>query len=134
MLKKLAIGIAGTAMLLSLAACSSATKAASGITVVTTDYKFAPTTWTVNKGQPVSLTLKNTGKLEHEWVLIKKDAAVTVPFSDDDEDKVYWEIEAGPGETQAGTFTAPSEAGTYTVVCGAPAHLEQGMQATLLVQ
>ena len=32
------------------------------------------------------------------------------------------------------TFTAPSEAGTYKVVCGTPAHLELGMAATLVVK
>ena len=33
--------------------------------------------------------------------------------------KIFWEIEAGPGETKTETFTAPNEAGTYKVVCGA---------------
>jgi uncharacterized cupredoxin-like copper-binding protein len=133
-LKKLALGIAAATTILSLAACSSATSAGTAIAVVTTDYKFAPTSWTVSKGQSVSLTLQNTGALDHEWVLLKKDTAVTLPFDDDDEDKVYWEIEANPGQTQTGTFTAPAEAGTYTVVCGTPAHLEQGMEAELVVQ
>ena len=102
--------------------------------MTTNDYKFAPTSWQVNKGQNISFTLKNTGKLQHEWVLLKADTQVTMPFDDDDEDKVFWEIEAEPGDRpRAKSFTAPSEAGTYTVVCGTPAHLEQGMAATLVV-
>jgi uncharacterized cupredoxin-like copper-binding protein len=56
-----------------------------------------------------------------------------MPFDEDDEDKVFWEIEADPGQTKTESFTVPSEAGTCTVVCGTPAHLEQGMAATLVV-
>jgi plastocyanin len=104
------------------------------ISVTTTDFKFDPTSWTVTAGKQVELTLKNDGVLEHEWVIIKKGMQVTIPFDDDDEEKVYWEMEAAPGETKTETFTAPSEAGTYTIVCGTPAHLEQGMTGTLIVK
>ncbi|MFL7892856.1 MAG: plastocyanin/azurin family copper-binding protein [Anaerolineales bacterium] len=104
------------------------------ISVTTTDFKFEPTNWTVSAGNEVELTLTNDGTLEHEWVIIKQGMEVTIPFDEDDEDKVYWEMEAQPGETKTETFTAPSEAGTYTVVCGIPAHLEQGMTGTLIVE
>ena len=104
------------------------------ISVITTDFKFDPTSWTVTAGKQVELTLKNEGVLEHEWVIIKNGMQVTIPFDDDDEEKVYWEMEAAPGETKIETFTAPSEAGTYTIVCGTPAHLEQGMTGTLIVK
>lgn len=104
------------------------------ISVTTTDFKFEPTSWTVSAGNEVELTLTNDGTLEHEWVIIKQGMEVTIPFDEDDEDKVYWEMEAQPGETNTETFTAPSEAGTYTVVCGIPAHLEQGMTGTLIVK
>ena len=104
------------------------------ISMTTTDFKFDPTSWTVTADKQVELTLKNEGVLEHEWVIIKNGMQVTIPFDDDDEEKVYWEIEAAPGETKTETFTAPSEAGTYTVVCGTPAHLEQGMTGTLIVK
>jgi len=117
---------------LALSACG-----ASGpekISVTTTDFKFEPTSWTVSAGNEVELTLTNDGTLEHEWVIIKQGMEVTIPFDEDDEDKVYWEMEAQPGETNTETFTAPSEAGTYTVVCGIPAHLEQGMTGTLIVK
>jgi plastocyanin len=104
------------------------------ISVTTTDFKFDPTSWTVSAGKQVELTLKNDGALDHEWVIIKKGMEVTIPFDDDDEEKVFWEMEAGAGETKTETFTAPSEAGTYTIVCGTPAHLEQGMSGTLTVK
>ena len=104
------------------------------ISVTTTDFMFEPTSWTVSAGQPVEITMKNDGVLGHEWVILKKDMQVTIPFDADDEEKVYWEIEAAAGETKTATFTAPSAAGTYTVVCVIPAHMEQGMTGTLIVK
>jgi len=104
------------------------------ISVITTDFKFEPDGWTVAAGQPVTLTLTNRGANEHEWVLLKEGMTVTPPFGEQDEDKVFWEIEVEPGATQTATFTAPKEAGTYDVICGTPGHLEQGMRATLVVK
>jgi uncharacterized cupredoxin-like copper-binding protein len=117
---------------LMLSACGSS--GPEKISVTTTEFMFEPTSWTVSAGKQVELTLKNDGKLDHEWVIIKQGMEVTVPFDADDEDKVFWEMEAGPGETMTETFTAPSEAGTYTIVCGTPAHLEAGMTGTLIVK
>jgi len=121
-----------TFVVLTLTACG-----ASGpekISVTTTEFNFEPKSWTVSAGKQVELTIQNDGTLDHEWVIIKKGMEVTIPFDADDEDKVFWEMEAGPGETKTETFTAPSEAGTYTIVCGTPAHLEQGMSGTLIVK
>ena len=117
--------------------CASLLAACGGpgneISVATTDFHFSPQNWTVAAGESITVTLTNKGALEHEWVLLKRGMSVTLPFNDDDEDKVLWEIEAKAGETATGTFTAPA-AGNYEVVCGVVGHLEQGMQATLLVK
>jgi len=88
----------------------------------------------VPAGQQITITLVNQGANEHEWVLLKAGAAVTPPFDEDDEDKVYWEPEVAPGETKTATFTAPGKPRTYEVVCGLPAHIEGGMEATLIVK
>ncbi len=104
------------------------------ISVTTTDFQFSPPSWTVHSGEQVTLSMKNTGKEEHEWVILKKGTTVTIPFGDDDENKVFWEIEASPGKTNKETFTAPREPGTYDIVCGKPKHIEQGMKGTLIVQ
>ena len=117
-------------LMLGLGACTKKNE----ISVTSTDFKFEPLEWTISAGRETSITLINEGTLEHEWVLLKKGMEVTIPFDADDEEKVFWEIEAGPKETTTGTFTAPTEAGTYTVVCGTPGHLEQGMEAALIVK
>jgi plastocyanin len=122
--------LAAALLLFTLAGCSSSNK----ISVTTTDFNFSPQEWTVNAGQQIEVTLTNKGALNHEWVLIKAGEAVTPPFDGDDESKVVWEIEAGPGETVTGTFTAPGQPGTYTVVCGVLGHLEAGMTGSLVVE
>ena len=113
-----------------LAACSSGNR----ISVTATDFKFDTKTASIAAGQEIKLTLTNGGANEHEWVLLKQGTEVTVPFDADDEDKVFWEIEAQPGETKTESFTAPTEAGTYTIVCGITGHLEQGMTTTIEIK
>ena len=104
------------------------------MTVMTTDFQFAPNTWKMPSGKKVTLTITNAGEQEHEWVLLKRGTNVTVPFGEDDEDNVYWEIEAGPNETKRETFVTPLKPGTYNIVCGKPQHIERGMKATLIVE
>jgi plastocyanin len=131
MFRRIAPALIVGALLFGLTACGGSSNT---IAVTTTDFKFDAQSWTVSAGQEVTLTITNKGANEHEWVLLKMGTAVTPPFDADDEDKVFWEIEAQPGETKTETFTAPSEAGTYTIVCGISGHLEQGMQAALAVK
>jgi uncharacterized cupredoxin-like copper-binding protein len=130
--KSVAVLVFGVAVVLVLSGCAGGA-AGNAISVTTTDFKFEPTTWTIPAAQTINLTLVNRGANEHEWVLLKQGTDVTLPFDDDDEDKVYWEIEAAPGETKAESFTSPT-AGTYKIVCGIAGHLEQGMQGSLVVQ
>lgn len=131
MFRKLIVVLAVFASILALAGCASGPEK---ISVTTTEFVFEPMTWEVSAGKEVELTIINEGALEHEWVIIKQGQEVTIPFDDDDEEKVYWELEALGKETKVGTFTAPSEPGTYTIVCGTPAHLEAGMKGTLTVK
>jgi plastocyanin len=131
MFRKITFPLIAGALLIVLAACGGKSNA---ITVNTTDYRFDPQSWTVSPGQSIPFTITNKGSVEHEWVLLKKGTAVTQPFDEDDEDKVFWEIEAGPGETKTETFTAPGERGSYIVVCGIPGHVENGMAGTLVVK
>jgi uncharacterized cupredoxin-like copper-binding protein len=98
------------------------------------DFAYTPNSYSVPAGKPVSLELKNMGTLVHEFVIMKKGVQATLPFDDDDEANIYWEKELEAGENATVEFTAPSEAGTYQVVCGTAGHLEQGMQATMEVK
>jgi plastocyanin len=123
------------ALVLTVSACTSAAKAGPSTTldVQMTDFAYSPTSFAIPAGKEITLNLKNNGKVPHEFVIIKRGEKVTLPFDDDDEAKVYWEQEAKAGETVSVKFTAPSEPGTYDVVCGQPSHMEAGMVSTLTV-
>jgi plastocyanin len=64
---------------------------------------------------------------------MKMGSEASVPFGEEDEAQIFWEIELPANETTSVQFTAPSEPGTYEIVCGTAGHLEQGMRATLVV-
>ena len=104
------------------------------IEVTTKGFQFEPNTWTITSGQKVTLRITNPTVQEHEWVLLKEGTKITLPFGEDDEDKVYWEIEAKAGEIKRGTFTSPLEPGKYDIVCGKPRHIERGMKGTLIIK
>jgi len=131
MLKRVVIFLIPAALIMVLVACGASKDT---LSVTTYDFQFSPDQWSVKAGNEVELTLENKGSQEHEWVLLKQGTSVTMPFDEDDEDKVFWEMEAEPGETKTESFTAPSEPGTYTIVCGIGGHLEEGMQGTLTVE
>lgn len=98
-----------------------------------TEFKFNPSSLTAPAGSEVTLNLSNSGTLEHEYVIMVLGKQATTPFDTDDEPNVYWEKELEKGASESVIFTAPTEPGTYQVVCGTAGHLEQGMQAELIV-
>jgi uncharacterized cupredoxin-like copper-binding protein len=98
------------------------------------EYSFNPATLEVPAGAEVTVNLSNSGTLEHEMVIMVYGASATAPFDDDDEGNIYWEVELEAGDSTTVTFTAPTEPGNYQIVCGIPAHLEQGMVGTLTVK
>jgi uncharacterized cupredoxin-like copper-binding protein len=105
------------------------------ISVTLTDFAYTPNAFTVPAGAQVTLQATNNGSVEHEFAIMKKDTSVAPPFGDKDEGNIFWELdEILPGTTKTATFTAPTEPGTYEVVCGLAGHIEKGMVATLTVQ
>jgi plastocyanin len=67
-------------------------------------FAYTPASWTVAAGTDVTLTLTNTSDTDHEWVILKTPVSTEDEFTEDD---VYWEIEAGAGETKSESFTPP---------------------------
>ena len=120
--------------LIALQACApTAAEATNEINVVTTDFHFTPDKFTVQAGDEVTLNMKNDGKVKHEFVIIKLGMEPTIPWGEDDQEKVFWEHEAEPGTTITEKFTAPTEPGEYIVLCGIQGHLEADMKGKLVV-
>jgi plastocyanin len=98
------------------------------------EYVFIPDTIEVPAGAEVTINLSNSGTLEHEMVIMVFGKEATAPFDEDDETNIYWEHELEAGDNEVVSFTAPSEPGEYQMVCGIPAHLEQGMVGKLIIK
>ncbi len=115
--------------------------------------QFDVKTFEVKAGEPVTLTLKNTGKLPkiamgHNLVVLKKGisaiafgqkalgagANATNPLPDSIKDDVVANTKLlGPGESDTIKFTAPKETGSYEFVCTFPGHFAM-MRGTMTVK
>lgn len=117
-----------------LTACGGGSNAAE-ISVDMEEFMFDPQNYTVPAGAEVTIHMTNNGTLEHEFTIVKLGETLTPPVDESlVEDKIFWEHELAAGESETLTFTAPSEPGEYQIVCVIPGHLEQGMQAKLIVE
>lgn len=103
------------------------------LSVSLSEFAFSPSSASVPAGTEVTLTLTNSGTIEHNWVLLDAGYDASAPFDTGDQAEVVAETTVAAGETQTFSFTAPSTAGSYQVVCSVPGHLEAGMKATLTV-
>ena len=101
-----------------LAACSGG--GGGGNSVEMKEYSFTPPTVTVKANQAVTINLRNTGTLVHDWVV----QGMPGP-------EVKGEVQ--PGRSGTVTFT-PTQPGTYRVICAQPAHEQSGMVGQLVVQ
>lgn len=98
------------------------------------DFSFDPADIEVPAGAEVTVNLVNSGTVEHEMVIMLLGKDATAPFDDDDEANIFWEAELEAGMSETVIFTAPTEPGTYQLVCGTPTHLELGMVGTFTVK
>lgn len=118
-----------------LTACGSKPAPASTtIDVTLTDYQFTPNTFTVPAGAQITFKAVNNGSHDHSFLIMKKGDEVKGHFTATDKQNVYWGKEPiTVGQTITDTFTAPSDPGTYQIVCGEQGHFEAGMVAKLIV-
>jgi uncharacterized cupredoxin-like copper-binding protein len=126
------------ALIIPLAACGD-DDAASGPKI---DVTFKE--WSIGTSAPsvaagaVTFVVKNNGKEEHEFILLKTDLApdkLEVVNSKVDEDKFEspGEVEeVAPSKTKSGSFTL--KPGHYLLICNLPTHYEQGMRAEFTVK
>lgn len=130
-MRRIVVGVVFV-LVLTLTACGSNKTT---LNVTATDEGYDSSTYTVPAGKEVTLNMTNKGVLEHEFAILKLGEHVTPPFGEKDEDKILWELDGvEAGTTKSATFTAPTEAGEYDVICGIPGHIEKGMIATLIVK
>jgi len=123
-----------------LTACAGASQqAVTEITVEATDFTYDPVSITVPAGQPVTLTLKNTGKVEHDFVIdninvANVEASDSGPAEHHQMSQPEYDLHffAKAGETAVLQFTA-MEPGEYEIFCSIEGHKEAGMIGELIV-
>ena len=130
MKNKLLIALLLTTLFLS--ACGAG-KPSAEIKVEMTDFAFTPNQYTVLAGKEITLNAIHEGLVEHDFVIMKLNTDVGGHFNEEDLSNVYWQVKIQPGDSQTVTFTAPSEPGTYQIVCGMAGHVEAGMVGQLVV-
>ena len=99
-----------------LSACGGGSPAALEIKVDASEFKFDPATITAQVGQPVRVTVTNTGSLEHTFTVTELGVDEPLPV----------------GQTIMVEFT-PAQSGTFELVCTVPGHKEAGMVGTVTV-
>ena len=99
-----------------LSACDGGAPAVREINVDASEFKFEPATITAQVGQPVRVTVTNTGSLEHTFTVTELGVEEPLPV----------------GQTIMVEFT-PAQSGTLELVCTVPGHMEAGMVGTVTV-
>jgi len=123
-------------LLLTAAACSSSGGGSAGhqVDVSLAEYSITPNLQDVTGGT-VTFQVQNSGKVDHEMVVIRTDDAPGgLPFENGEasEQGSRGEIpEIAPGETKTLTLKLP--AGHYVLICNLPGHYMGGMHAGFLV-
>jgi uncharacterized cupredoxin-like copper-binding protein len=103
------------------AAVAAAPAGAQAVTLtVGNGMSFDPANVTVQAGEPVQLTLQNSGQMPHDFTLAD---GVAHPVK----------ITAMGGQTGSGTFTI-DKPGTYSFECSMPGHSGAGMRGTITAQ
>ncbi|HZM24685.1 MAG TPA: cupredoxin domain-containing protein [Anaerolineales bacterium] len=130
----------GLVFVLLLSACGGTAPSTTEIIMEATDFAYSPLSITVAAGQPVTLTLKNAGKVEHDFV-VEKIKLTDVHASNSEpaehhqmghESDYDLHFFAKAGETASLQFTA-IEPGTYEIFCSIEGHKEAGMIGKLIV-
>jgi hypothetical protein len=127
------------------AACGDSESSGSETEVKLTDYAMSVDPGSVEAGD-VKFTVVNDGEVTHEFVVVRADAASSLPTKNDDsvdEDKIAASDQQGEiediaaGETKSATMSL--DAGSYVLFCNvvegtgpnAISHFAEGMTATL---
>lgn len=98
------------------------------------EYNFLPNNVNVKVGETVTLSIENTGKIEHDLEIIGFTPSNVQQNSNHHHENTANTIHlhAAPGEEQSISFT-PTEPGVYKFVCTIPGHKESGMIGTMEV-
>jgi uncharacterized cupredoxin-like copper-binding protein len=103
------------ALTLVLAGCSSEPET-KVVTLLAEDIEWSTNLIEAEVGQPIELTITNTGALDHDFEIAELDLNILL----------------APGQRETITFVV-DEAGTYEYICNIPGHQDAGMVGELVI-
>ena len=89
------------------------------IVIEASEYKFSPSQISVKKGETVKITLKNVGRMQHDF-FVEGLPGANIDLT-------------SAGSTNSIMFT-PSQKGTFTTFCSVGTHRQLGMVGKLIVE
>ena len=123
------------AVIAAVAVATSSDAAAKSTTVTLREFKVSPSPKSVSHGK-VTFTVKNSGDMEHELVVIKtskRASKLPVSYNRASDKGSVGEVEdiAG-GKSKKASFNL--KAGHYVLICNIPGHYKGGMRADFTVK
>jgi uncharacterized cupredoxin-like copper-binding protein len=115
-----------------LAACGKSGPSTQ-LSLTMTDFAFEPNEFEVPAGQEITLNVMHHGTMEHDFIIMKYGTDAGDIFDDEDKANIFWEVALQPGDSETVYFSAPTQPGTYQIICGMPGHLQSGMIGKLIV-
>lgn len=88
------------------------------ITIVGSEFRFQPSSITVQAGERIKITFRNDGSTSHNFMIEELGIGTNT---------------IGAGQTDIVEFTAPTS-GTYTIFCSVPGHRSAGMEGDLNIE
>jgi len=138
-MKRFWIWVAALAVLVAACSSSATTPEPLALSLKASDIKFDQTTLEVTSGQPVKLTLTNTGVLEHDFNITEIPVSDVKQSGGDAGHSVHatntadLHLAVKAGEMATLEFT-PTTSGTYAFECTVIGHKELGMVGQLIVK
>jgi len=141
-LYRLGLSLAVAILLGACGAASPATPSTQKLSVSAKEFAYTPATLEVTSGQPVEITLQNTGSVEHDFSIAEIDLAGSPTATGEmqsghmmggmgEQPKLH--VAAAAGAQGTLTFT-PTKPGQYQFFCSVAGHKDAGMTGTLTVK
>jgi uncharacterized cupredoxin-like copper-binding protein len=130
------------AIALLLGACGAASSTTQKLTMTAKEFAYVPATLEFTSGQPVEITLQNTGTVEHDFSITEIDLVASPISTGETQDghmmggigeQPKLHVAAAAGSQGTLTFT-PTKPGQYQFYCTVAGHKEAGMTGVLTVK
>lgn len=121
-----------------ISACAGTSQPETKIELQMSEFAYSPKTVRITAGEPVVLSMKNEGRIEHDFVMegidattaVVQDSGSAAHHAHGAQAAYDVHISALPGETSILEITV-AEPGTYEFFCSIEGHREAGMVGQL---